>query len=171
MKTIKKVGLVKAISPVIATVIIVAVAIAISIAVALWISGVVGGMTRTERLDITAAYVSNTNYDVNESATGDEYWEITLVVNNKGSADTSIDMVFVNNKPLGTNEYGRPTTGTETETWYSNVGGTPPVPINAGGQVTLYIYLDKDTYKSGQNIQIVVHTSTGGQYPAQVTLP
>ena len=154
----------KAISPVIATVIIVAVAIAISIAVALWISGVVGGMTRTERLDITASYVSNTNYVAGNKT----YWVITLKIYNKGSADTSIDMVFVNNKPLDCTVHKQPT-GSETETWYS--GTTCPTPISAGGNVEVQIYLDKNTYKSGQNIQIVVHTSTGGQYPTQVTLP
>ncbi|MEM1906736.1 MAG: hypothetical protein QW562_02660, partial [Thermosphaera sp.] len=46
----------KAISPVIATVIIVAVAIAISIAVALWLTGIVGGFTTVENLQITYAY-------------------------------------------------------------------------------------------------------------------
>ncbi len=155
----------KAISPVIATVIIVAVAIAISIAVALWISGVVGGMTKTERLDITAAYVNGTTTKGSKT-----YWSVVLTINNKGSADTSIDMVFVNNKPLGTDRYKQPD-GTHNATWYSNTGGSAPVPINAGDTLTLVLYLDKGTYKSGQNIQIVVHTSTGGQYPTQVTLP
>ncbi|RLG80884.1 MAG: DUF4352 domain-containing protein, partial [Thermoprotei archaeon] len=40
----------KAISPVIATVIIVAVAITIAIAVAFWMTGIVGAMTRFEKL-------------------------------------------------------------------------------------------------------------------------
>lgn len=137
----------KAISPVIATVIIVAVAIAISIAVALWISGVVGGMTRTERLDITYA---NAEWDeVNSN------WIITLEIYNRGSTTATIDRILINNKDFS-----------------GSANPSVPITINAGQSTTITITISPaDGFNHGQNIQIIVHTATGGQYPAQVTLP
>ncbi len=134
----------KAISPVIATVIIVAVAIAISIAVALWITGVVGGMTKTERLDITYANAQKVNATT---------WTITLEVYNKGSVDVTIDRILINNQD-----------------YTSRVTGNTIVP--AGGHTTLTINISTaDGFSAGQNLQIIVHTATGGQYPTQVVLP
>ncbi len=133
----------KAISPVIATVIIVAVAIAISIAVALWITGVVGGMTRSERLDITYANAQK----------NDGNWTITLEIYNKGSTDVTIDKVLINNREF------TPTEGL-------------PLTVRAGDDTTLHITItEADGFASGQNLQIIVHTATGGQYPTQVVLP
>jgi len=191
----------KAISPVIATVIIVAVAIALAIAVALWITGVIGGVSRMERLDITAAYYNRT-VDIRANSSTNWYngtfYEIILEISNKGSVATTIDRVFINNKPYSTQ------LPTPAE-WNSNKGYDVwfyvngnlinitartdiHVPINEttsddsgcyvesatlnpGENTKLWIYLDQDTYKSGQIVQIIVHTATGGQYPAQVTLP
>lgn len=134
----------KAISPVIATVIIVAVAIAISIAVALWISGVVGGMTRTERLDITYTNAQK----INSTA-----WQITIEVYNKGSTDVTIDRVLINNRDFT-----------------ARVSGA--LTVNAGGHTTLTITVTTgDGFSAGQNLQILVHTATGGSYPTQVVLP
>ncbi|MEM2267847.1 MAG: archaellin/type IV pilin N-terminal domain-containing protein, partial [Nitrososphaerota archaeon] len=73
------------ISPVVATVILVAVAIVIAIAVAFWASGLVGIFTRFEKLEITSAY-----YDGNN---------VVLLVSNTGSADTSIDEIYINGRP------------------------------------------------------------------------
>ncbi len=148
----------KAISPVIATVIIVAVAIALAIAVALWITGVIGGVSRFERLDITATYWSET-----KNFSGTDYYVITIEISNKGSVAATIDKIFVNNKPITTT--GTPT-GSEEATW--TVG---QATLNPGDSTTITLYLSTNAYKSGQVIQIIVHTSTGGQYPTQVTLP
>ena len=54
----------RAISPVIATVIIVSVAIAISIAVALWLTGITSGFTQTENLQIVSSYAEAGKYGV-----------------------------------------------------------------------------------------------------------
>ncbi len=53
----------RAISPVIATVIIVSVAIAISIAVALWLTGITSGFTQTENLQIVSSYAEAGKYN------------------------------------------------------------------------------------------------------------
>lgn len=98
----------KAISPVIATVIIVAVAIAISIAVALWMTGLVGAFTGVEKLEIVNAYASAT-------APGD--YTITIMVKNTGTKTATIDMIFINNVPR-------------------NISGLP-VTLNPGDSKTL----------------------------------
>lgn len=164
----------KAISPVIATVIIVAVAIALAIAVALWITGVIGGLSRMERLDITAAYYDSTLYC--NISNGDLYncsttvpakpydytgYKIIIELSNKGTIDVTIDKVFVNNIPanLTTNEIYRVED--------ANGNGL----IEAGENARIYLYLSQSKYTSGQVVQVIVHTATGGEYPAQVTLP
>ncbi len=150
----------KAISPVIATVIIVSVAIALAIAVALWITGVIGGVSRFERLDVTAAY-----YNGIYNPGSQDYYKIVIEISNKGSVATTIDKIFVNNKPVSTQ--GKPS-GTEDEAWEVTSGSAT---LDPGDTATITIYLKKGTYTSGQVVQIIVHTATGGQYPAQVTLP
>ncbi len=148
----------KAISPVIATVIIVSVAIALAIAVALWITGVIGGVSRMERLDVTAVYVNKT-FDVANKT----YYEIDIKITNKGSVDVTIDNVFVNNVPAQyiTNNV----TGSESAAWSGNTF------VKAGQSTVLKLWLRNGDYVSGQVIQILIHTATGGQYPAQITLP
>ncbi|MET1159674.1 MAG: archaellin/type IV pilin N-terminal domain-containing protein, partial [Thermoprotei archaeon] len=72
----------KAISPVIATVIIVAVAIAISIAVALWITGLTSAFTGVEKLEIVNAYATKLD-------TGG--WTVTIIIRNSGTKPATVD--------------------------------------------------------------------------------
>lgn len=135
----------KAISPVIATVIIVAVAIAISIAVALWAAGLVGPFTRVERLEITYAHA-----EYNETA---QSWRITLKIANRGTSDATITTMLINNidrtEKLTTSKF-----------------------IKAGEEVTYTFTLSKtEGFASGQTIQIVINTASGNQYPKQIILP
>ncbi|QOR94071.1 DUF4352 domain-containing protein [Thermosphaera chiliense] len=145
----------KAISPVIATVIIVAVAIAISIAVALWLTGIVGGFTTVENLQITYAYV--------ESIT-DDGWEINLKVENKGTATATIDEVFINGIPIST------LVSQNKAEINPHVGGTNTVPIPAGQSQEITITL-KEGFSSGQQVEVKLHTASGKEYPKMVTLP
>jgi hypothetical protein len=142
----------KAISPVIATVIIVAVAIAISIAVALWLTGIVGGFTAVENLQITYAYA--------EQRTGGG-WRITLRVENKGTGTATIDQVFVNNRP-----HNDVVVRIDEDT-------TRPLPesINPGDGRTIIINLPSTGFTSGQQVEIKLHTASGKEYPKMVTLP
>ena len=165
----------RSISPVIATVIIVAVAIMLAIAVALWITGVIGGVSRMERLDITAAYVSGVVSVYNTTSSPikyADYYNITIAIANKGSVATTIDMVFVNNKPLTVSTTASPPSNFSG----INAPGNEIVicskpTLNAGETTTITLYLKKGAYTPGQMIQIIVHTAAGGQYPAQVVLP
>ncbi len=140
------------ISPVVATVILVAVAIVIAIAVAFWASGLVGIFTRFEKLEITSAY-----YDGNN---------VVLLVSNTGSADTSIDEIYINGRPcLGQCNINPPIGGGNT---YSMKVGTKNVRItivNPPGTVT------EGHWVSGTVYEIAVHTASGKTYPAAVLIP
>ena len=138
----------KAISPVIATVIIVAVAIAISIAVALWLTGIVGGFTAVENLQITYAYA-------NKTETG---WSVQLKVENKGTGTATIDEVFINGKPI-------------TQITGATIDPTTSTSIDPGGDVTIIINLPKAAFSSGQQVEIKLHTASGKEYPKMITLP
>jgi len=147
---------VKAISPVIATVIIVAVAIAISIAVALWMTGITTTFTGLEKLEIVNAYAEPS--DSNK-------WTIHITIKNTGTKDATIDDVFINNVPKGYNFLNLVTASTT-----GTVTGTGPFTLKPGATAVFTMDLS-DGYTPGQTISIVVHTASGGQYPATVTLP
>jgi FlaG/FlaF family flagellin (archaellin) len=140
----------KAISPVIATVIIVAVAIAISIAVALWLTGIVGGFTTVENLQITYAYANKTN----------DEWEITLRVENKGTGTATIDEVFINGVPI------RQINGANITPTIGN-----GISINPGQSQSITINLPSTGFSSGQQVEVKLHTASGKEYPKMVTLP
>jgi len=148
----------KAISPVIATVIIVAVAIAISIAVALWMTGLTTTFTGLEKLEIINAYAPSTT-------------TVYIVVKNTGTKTATVDQIFVNNKPLDTNniKYYKSSNPINPESvTYTNFssGG---VSISPGEYAAFNLTLSN--FSSGQTVSIVVHTASGGQYPATITLP
>lgn len=136
----------KAISPVIATVIIVAVAIAISIAVALWAAGLVGPFTKVERLEITYAHAAY--IETNQT------WKITLKIVNRGTSDATITTMLIN--------------GVD----HTDKLRDQPKFIRAGDETPYTIYLSKNEgFVSGQTIQIVINTAAGNQYPKQLVLP
>ncbi|MEM1919311.1 MAG: DUF4352 domain-containing protein [Desulfurococcaceae archaeon] len=135
----------KAISPVIATVIIVAVAIAISIAVALWAAGLVAPFTRVERLEITYAHA-----EYNETI---DAWTVTLKIANRGTSDATITTMLINNRDF--------THKLEASKF-----------IKAGAEVEYQFILSKNEgFSSGQIIQILINTAAGNQYPKQIHLP
>jgi flagellin-like protein len=77
------------ISPVVATVILVAIAIVIAIAVAFWATGLVGIFTRFEKFEIRTAYATVEN----------NQYIIHLSIANTGSADVTIDDIYINGRP------------------------------------------------------------------------
>ncbi len=167
----------KAISPVIATVIIVSVAIAISIAVALWLTGITSGFTQTENLQIVSAYATwNDTLAV---------WNVTLTVKNTGTTAATIDNIFINNKPI---------TISSSESYIGKVINITKITIDPGEQSIISIYLTNYTatntnqlfsswnipstvlqalsgYTHGQMVNIKIHTASGRDYPVTITLP
>ena len=140
----------KGISPVIATVILVAVAIAIAIAVAFWMTGIIGLFTRFEKIEITYIYATKT----------DSQWTINLKVKNTGTADATIDEIFINGKP----------SSSAGATVDPSVGGGNTYTLSAGTEATFTITIGTG-FTSGQSIEVKVHTASGQEYPKLVNLP
>jgi len=140
----------RAISPVIATVIIVSVAIAIAVAVAFWMTGITGLFTRYEKLEIVSAYAT--------AQTGGG-WTVTLIVRNTGTTDVTIDEIFVNGIPL--------------DQWGNTVvaNPSPDIALSTGKETQITLTISGDPFVSGQIIEIKLHTAAGNEYPKSVQLP
>jgi flagellin-like protein len=76
---------VKALSPVVASIILIAVTVAVSIAVAVWMGALSTGFMQTEQITIT-----NVVFSGNDT--------ITMTVSNSGTANATISYVVVNNE-------------------------------------------------------------------------
>lgn len=133
----------KAISPVIATVIIVAVAIAISIAVALWLTGLTSTFTGVEKLEIINAHAT---YDSQNNQ-----WSVEIIVKNTGTKQATIEHVYVNDNEISFN--------------------IDKNPINTGETAKITLSLSGSGYDHGVTVSIVVVTGSGGHYPVTITLP
>ena len=158
----------KAISPVIATVIIVAVTVAVAIAVALWMTGLVGGFTGTENLQIVNAYAVSTGGG----------WNVYLQVKNAGTTTATIDGVFINGIPYSSVSVGP--SGTTTPVTVSITVSTPSpftsTSLNPGTNATITIFIPQGSgpalsFSPGQQVEIKLHTASGKTYPVQVVLP
>jgi FlaG/FlaF family flagellin (archaellin) len=150
----------RGVSPVIATIIIVSIAIVMSLAVAYWMLGLGGAFTRYEKLEFTSAYVTvgknGTETDVND------VFNVSIRIKNTGSADATIDLIFLNGKPSDTY-------GSDVEE-FNLIGST----ISPGAALEGYILLNKDDpspWKSGMTLEIMVQTVAGRQYPKSLILP
>jgi hypothetical protein len=160
----------RAVHPVIAVVILVSVAIAISIAVALWISGLTSSYTSVEKLEIVNAYAES-----RLDSEGNTYWVVYVIIRNTGTRSATIDAVFINDRSgiLSSINYTR-LTGTR-------VNGSGSFTINPGEEYEITFYLNtlsshmespvNEVFVSGQTINIVIHTASGGRYPATIQLP
>ncbi len=153
----------EAVDPVIATVIIVAVTVAAAIAVALWMTGLVGGFTGTENLQIINAYALSTSGG----------WNVYLQVKNAGTTTATIDGIFINGIPYTSVSVGTPAT---TVSVY--IGNTvfSSISLSPGNNITITIFIPQGSgtplsFSSGQQVEIKLHTASGKTYPVQVVLP
>jgi FlaG/FlaF family flagellin (archaellin) len=155
----------KAVSPVISTIIIVAIAITMSIAVAYWLLGLGSSFTKFEKVEFTTAYVTG-------SGTALDPYKIYISVKNTGSASATID-------PVATLYNGKPDTyyvaGTApTFAW----GGTAIASLQPGAQANYVITLPAtglvsgvQGFTSGMTLEITLHSTGGKDYPKVLTLP
>ena len=155
----------RGISPVIATVIIVAVTIAVAIAVAFWMTGIVGLFTAAEKLEIVSAYAQ----------AQDGGWQITAVIRNTGTTQTTIDSMFIN---------GILAASYVNNNWQQS-GSTPCVgapnfnpgnTLKPGESATVTFELnagDCGTFNAqpGVSIEVKFHTTGGKEYPKLLVLP
>jgi archaeal type IV pilus assembly protein PilA len=147
---------IKAVSPVIATIIIVAIAITMSIAVAYWLLGLGSSFTKFEKVEFSTAFVTGSG------TTGSNY-TINLGLKNTGSAAATIDQtsILYNGKPANVTSGA----GTIITTF------TPSVTMNPGETATGTIVMPITGYSSGMTLEITLHTTGGKDYPKAVVLP
>jgi hypothetical protein len=160
----------RAIHPVVATIIIVSVAIAIGIAVALWITGSVYSYRGVEEIKVV-----NTHVDCLADSEGNTYWVVHIIIKNTGTKPATVDQLFINDFPGDINNinYTR-LTGT-------HVSGSGEFTINPGEEYELAFYLNSlgshlkspvnKVFISGETINIVIHTASGGRYYTTLQLP
>jgi FlaG/FlaF family flagellin (archaellin) len=154
---------IKAVSPVIATIIIVAIAITMSIAVAYWLLGLGGSFTKFEKVEFATAYVTG------DATNG---YNVTLALKNTGSAPATIDQNV-------TQYNGKPDiyyNSTDHFTWeWTGAGAT----MNPGASSTATIVLPAlgefeagvTPFTSGMTLEITLHTTGGKDYPKALILP
>jgi archaeal type IV pilus assembly protein PilA len=150
---------IKAVSPVIATIIIVAIAITMSIAVAYWVLGLGSSFTKYEKVEFTSAYA---DYDAGASR-----FTITMVLKNTGSAAATVDFstVFFNGKPASAPAF---TGGVPTASFTSFT--MIPGNVTSGLSITLPSGA-VSPWQSGMTVEVMIQTAAGKEYPKVITLP
>jgi flagellin-like protein len=159
----------KAISPVIATVILVAVAITVAVGVSYWMGGISSQYTQFEKVEIQTGYAT---YD-----TGTDIWTITMAIKNSGSAQATINMVFLNDVPADPTNGYHVTTANVTE-WGTSIPTTGTI-LKAGEQATVYVYITNPCsgvtelagLSSGTTINVKLHSAGGMDYIKLIRLP
>lgn len=157
MKSFKR--SIKAVSPVIATIIIVAIAITMSIAVAYWLLGLGSSFTKFEKVEFTTGYADT-------SVTG---YTLTMNVKNTGSATATIDptLILYNGKP-STATSGAIATCT-AGTGIVDANGN--LVLDPGKDGSISVALSGGNWTSGMTVEVILHTTGGKDYPRAFNLP
>jgi len=153
---------IKAVSPVIATIIIVAIAITMSIAVAYWLLGLGGSFTKFEKVEFLTAYAQ---------AGTDGNFTTFMNLKNTGSAIATINptQILFNGMPGNAYPSHVPTINSTALTAFGNV------VMNPGEAAYVYIDFDGDQtgspWISGMTVEVTLHTTGGKDYPKAIILP
>jgi len=157
----------KGLSPVIATVILISVTIVVAVSVAYWMGSIASGYTTFEQIELPTVYAK-----YNDEA---EAWNVTIELKNTGSADATIDNIFLNSIPL--KDYGNNitlyynTNGTTLTSSLSNI----EIRINKGSSAIIILEIKGNNAvegcTAGTRVDIKLHSAAGREYPAQVKLP
>ena len=167
----------KALSPVIATVILVSVTIVVAVSVAYWMGSIAGTYTRFEKVEIPTAYANKIESWAGDSNVPSGWgseggWNITIVLKNSGSADATIDNIFVNGKPF--TQFSNVTVR-YSGTLYNSSNSDLSVTVRAGGTATVEILVRAGTdqgitFSSGTALDIKLHSAAGKEYPKLIDL-
>ena len=159
-------GNLKAVSPVIATIIIVAIAITMSIATAYWVLGLGNAFTKYEKVEFTSGYADLV----------DNKFVTILNFKNTGSATATVDnaTIFYNGKPsvaFITDDqpnalFNNCTTAVTATVTKPTVNLMPGQSGNATITMT-----SGNTWISGMTVEVMLHTTGGKDYPKVITLP
>jgi len=153
----------RALSPVIATVILISVTIVVAVSVAYWMGAIAGGFTTFEQIELPTVYA--------QAFSGG--WNVTIELKNTGSADATLNNIFINSVPVKDTSYGANVTvyanGQILDTLY-----TTGLLIKKGNSVTLVIKILADQavgFSAGTRVEIKMHTAAGKDYPTSLKLP
>jgi flagellin-like protein len=157
----------RALSPVIATVILISVTIVVAVSVAYWMGSIATGYTSFEQIELPTTYAE---WKSSILTTGG--WNITIELKNTGSADATLNNVFINSEPLKN-------IGSGLCKLYDDSGeitdlSTISVKIAKGNSVTIVISLKEEQtegFTAGTRIDIKLHTAGGKDYPTSIKLP
>ena len=162
----------RALSPVIATVILISVTIVVAVSVAYWMGSIASGYTTFEQIELPTTYAK---WD--ETLFSNGGWNVTIVLKNTGSADATIDDIFLNGIPL--NDY---TTGNiilyadGTQINLADIN----ILVPKGGSITLLVQVERYDESTGTGIEgctsgtwvdFKIHSAAGRDYPTRVKLP
>lgn len=151
----------------IASVILVAVAITVAVAVAYWMGGISGQYTKFEKVELTTAYSTRV------AGSG---WLITIDLRNTGTTASTLNTVFINEKPLNSTGYGAsdfPSGVGDRIVTNIEEGGTT---IGSGASDTFRVWIWNDgtngygTLSSGTTLNVKLHSAGGMDYIKLVEL-
>lgn len=159
---------IKAVSPVIATIIIVAIAITMSIAVAYWLLGLGGSFTKFEKVEYVSAFV------VGDATNG---YNVTLGLKNTGSAAATIDynVTQYNGRPdtyytADASHFVWTWTPVDSETMEPGGASSAMIQLPYPG-ATPDLAAGVTGFQSGMTLEITLHTTGGKDYPKAIVLP
>ena len=141
---------VKALSPVVASIILIAVTVAVSIAVAAWMGALTFSFTATEQGQITMLQFN----------TGASPNNILVTFNNTGTTAITITQMWVNNVQIPTTDI-TPTLG-------------PNTPANSGVQWTVTLTgtgITNNVVTSGDNYQVQLVSAKGNKFLSSGSAP
>ncbi len=155
----------RALSPVIATVILISVTIVVAVSVAYWMGAIAGGYTSFEQIELPSIYAEV----ITSPSDG---WNITIDLKNTGSADATVDNIYINSMPL--DDYP-----TGDVTLYGPDGAAVTLSsismsVGNGNTETIVLQLEQsetDGFTAGTRIEVKIHTAAGKDYPTSVRLP
>jgi flagellin-like protein len=162
----------RALSPVIATVILISVTIVVAVSVAYWMGAIAGGFTTFEQIELPTVYAQA--FDV-VGPPIEKGWNVTIELKNTGSADATLNNIFVNSVPVKDPSYAGYITVTangvaQNLTKLAETG----LLIKKGNSVTLVIKILVNQavgFSAGTRVEIKMHTAAGKDYPTSLKLP
>lgn len=135
---------IKAISPVIATIVIVIVALSVSMGGGIWLAGTVPAFARYEELKVSSSYIENSDIAI-------------LNIKNTGNAEATIDTLHVNGR--GPDGIGWSATSTRLKS-----GDVAKITVTAS-QYPI------EAFTPGIAYDFTISTAAGGKYPVKARAP
>ena len=164
----------RGLSPVIATVILISVTIVVAVSVAYWMGSIASGYTTFEQIELPTSYA---RWDGNNTFTNGG-WNVTIELKNTGSADATIDNIFLNGIPLS--GYSSDSIRLYEDGRQVSDLSSISISVTKGGSKTLLIQVEKYNATDNSGIEgctpgtwvdFKIHSASGRDYPTRVKLP